>query len=475
MKRISLTLGFIAILFSMVSCQKEQSGIIATISRYQGDEKVYIDNDNQDEDDHYACWHSDDAVWIQYVTTQVNDSETTYVSNAAQYSLQAISNNDSRVKVNMTSIPSNGTVLNAFYPASLLPQNPTISSDNTIDINLPAVQTYTEKNGKQVIDAPMVARTTIQNGGAHVEFQNVCSLLKVKLRPNVICYWIEVESDNAPLNGTGTVDFANGTLTMPSQGTTATRKVRLNVNNGTISSNSTLKRRADGIYYIVLPPYMTSTKLKVTVYDNPQTTMIFSQGSVHTLEAGMIGVVNVYNSDSGRGIFTVDARGTKVSFAPGNLTSSNVFETSQIDQGSTFTSIPTNTSSDWTLLTDEEWRYLLARTDNGHTLQIRATVGGQKHGIILLPDNWSSLGCTVELDYNTQNMNTLTITNWEILETYGAVFLPANDNAHNYYWTSDSHYVEFGNNSEATVVNSRNGQHQPYIRYATIVEDHRTN
>ena len=110
---------------------------------------------------------------------------------------------------------------------------------------------------------------------------------------------------------------------------------------------------------IVLPPYMRDTKLKVSVYDNPQTTMIFSQGSVHTLEAGMIGVVNVYNSDSGRGIFTVDTRGTKVSFAPGNLNSSNVFETSQVAQGSTFTSIPTNTSSDWTLLTDEEWRYLL--------------------------------------------------------------------------------------------------------------------
>lgn len=219
---------------------------------------------------------------------------------------------------------------------------------------------------------------------------------------------------------------------------------------------------------------MTDTKLKVTVYDNPQTTMIFSQGSVHTLGAGKIGVVNVYNSDSGRGIFTVDARGTKVSFAPGNLTSSNVFEASQINQGITFTSIPTNTSSDWTLLTDEEWRYLLARTDNGHTLQIRATVG-QKHGIILLPDNWSSLGCTVVLGYNTHNMNTLTVTEWETLESYGAVFLPANDNAHDYYWTSNSHYVEFGNDSEATVVNSHNGQHQPYIRYATIVEDHRTN
>ena len=194
---------------------------------------------------------------------------------------------------------------------------------------------------------------------------------------------------------------------------------------------------------------MTDTKLKVTVYDNPQTTMIFSQGSVHTLEAGMIGVVNVYNSDSGRGIFTVDDNGTKVSFAPGNLTSSNVFETSQVAQGSTFTSIPTNTSSDWTLLTDDEWRYLLARTDNGHTLQIRATVG-QKHGIILLPDNWSSLGCPVGLGYNTQNMNTLTVTKWDTIETYGAVFLPAAG----YYYSSVKKVGQAGAYSSSTPYNT---------------------
>ena len=208
MKRISLALGFFAILFTLVSCKKEQSGIIATISRYQGGEKVYIDNDNQDTDDHYACWHSDDAVWIHYTTAQVSGSGTTYVDNVGNYSLQSITGDDSHAQINMSSVPVTGTVLNAFYPSSLLPENATVSSDNTITINLPAQQIYTEKNGKQVINAPMVERTTINaNGGANVEFHNVCALLKVRLRPNVFVYTITVTSDNAPLAGPATVSF----------------------------------------------------------------------------------------------------------------------------------------------------------------------------------------------------------------------------------------------------------------------------
>ena len=449
MKRISLALGFFAILFTLVSCQKEQSGIIATISRYQGGEKVYIDNDNQDTDDHYACWHSDDAVWIHYTTAQVSGSETTYVDNVGNYSLQSISGDDSHAQINMSSVPVTGTVLNAFYPSSLLPENATVSSDNTITINLPAQQTYTEKNGKQVINAPMVERTTINaNGGANVEFHNVCALLKVRLRPNVFVYTITVTSDNAPLAGPATVSFGNDqvdpSLTMTNgEGSSVT--VTLNVN----------ACRADGIYYIVLPPYTSSSKLTVTVYDNPETLMTMSQQNSHSLGAGTIGVVNVGAGDIGRGLFSVDANHTTlVSFAPGNLTGTGPysFTQNQTDVGTVYdydaninSTYSNAMGSEWFLLSAEQWAYLLNREDaSGNKLQARCSVNGQ-HGLMLFPDDWSTANGYPDLVTDNPWRN---VTNWETLRNYGAVFLPSqpgnNDNKKHYLTATPNTVVIFG-------------------------------
>ena len=87
-----------------------------------------------------------------------------------------------------------------------------------------------------------------------------------------------------------------------------------------------------------------------------------------------------------------------------------------------------NTSNQWRTLTQSEWSYVFFD---------RATISGIRYakakvnnvnGIILLPDNWSNSIYSLS-DTNTEdasfNSNILTISEWNIIEDAGAVFLPA--------------------------------------------------
>ena len=472
MKRFSIALAFFAVLFSMVSCQKEQSTIIrASISPYRGGEKVYIN------DDYYACWDGSEQVWI----------------NGTDYGLAPIEGNTTYFQIVMTSLPTSGTVLNALYPSSVITDGATIQTSNnvsTISIDLPADQYYEKDNNsdRQKIYAPMVAvpATVNQNGGANLVFHNVCSLLKVLVCPNAYVHNItvtQVAGDNNTtlpyLAGPATVTFGSAPfLTMNPDGSNSSNSITLTVE----------ASRSDGAFYIVVPPYTDATKLKVTVFYDPQTIYAVQQTSPCTLAASMYAVVDANDLDDqnggGRGLFSVSAT-EKVSFARGNLTGSYSFEESQLSIGSQYSSL-TNQSSvmgnEWFMLSDAQWSYLLNRTEldeednHAHTFHARVTVGTQ-HGLLLLPDNWYHLDFPGGEPPHTLNMNGLTIQEWELYEDYGAVFLPAHDNSHNYYWTSDNHYLEFGNegSEDAVVTSSHHGNHQPYIRHAHWVVGPNTN
>ena len=88
----------------------------------------------------------------------------------------------------------------------------------------------------------------------------------------------------------------------------------------------------------------------------------------------------------------------------------------------------------WRTLTGEEWDYLLAKRPNAEKLQTMAQVNGV-NGHILLPDAWAApadvalkVGYTaVESTYeeNYANFQTISASDWKILEDRGAVFLPA--------------------------------------------------
>lgn len=181
------------------------------------------------------------------------------------------------------------------------------------------------------------------------------------------------------------------------------------------------------------------------------------------------------------GRFTINASGEKVVFSQGNLqyvgtwqfaeNQWDCFSTSQYndhrdlfgwgtgdapnkvsnnngDYG-TFTDWGTNAitnggnteNSGWRTLTKDEWVYLFYSRENAATLFGFGSVNGM-NGLIILPDNWTTpegasftasttLGLTNQGSYyhngNNDNYshNTYTAEQWAVMESAGAVFLPA--------------------------------------------------
>lgn len=425
MKRIFTALGLFTILFTLAGCQKDNGLIVATISHYHNGEKVFMDGN-------FAYWNdATDQIWI---------NNGTGVQTCALQSLDA-----NHFEIVMSEQQAEGTVLNALYPASVISQGATLS-EGQISVTLPAEQVYTVDNeGRQVINAPMVAQATVNaNHGADVTFHNVCSLLKVMVHPHVFVHTITIsQADNATnhpsLAGNATITFNESTPSL-AMATSGSQTITLTVN----------ASREDGIFYIVIPPYEDETKLIVTVFDDPQTIIKRGQAENHTLEPGVIAVVDCI--DNLRGIFSVSAT-DKVSFARGNLTTvdgSYTFTTNQYDLGTTYTQADIETYSttmgpEWFILDEDQWSYLLARDSR---LKVRSELNGVK-GLVLLPDDWFNGLYNGTFDVTDgNNMNGLTLSQWLELEAYGAVFLPAissHSQNHNYYWTStDGYAVAFG-------------------------------
>ncbi len=110
-----------------------------------------------------------------------------------------------------------------------------------------------------------------------------------------------------------------------------------------------------------------------------------------------------------------------------------------------------NQKGQWRVLTRDEWTYLYSGRANAANLRTRATVEGVE-GYIFLPDNWVNPdGISLSLNQNLFTINSYTSSEWNILEAYNAVFLPAagsrsgttvnNVGTNGYYWSST--YYEF--------------------------------
>lgn len=106
-------------------------------------------------------------------------------------------------------------------------------------------------------------------------------------------------------------------------------------------------------------------------------------------------------------------------------------------------------NSGWRTLTKDEWVYVFnTRSTPSDLLYAMANVNSV-NGVILLPDDWSA-DCFALSNTNTSNAsfssNTLTLSQWNALEQYGAVFLPAagdrygtsvyNVGSSGYYWSA---------------------------------------
>lgn len=103
-----------------------------------------------------------------------------------------------------------------------------------------------------------------------------------------------------------------------------------------------------------------------------------------------------------------------------------------------------NTANQWRVLTKDEWVYLFYTRANASTLFGLGSVNGV-NGTILLPDNWvlpdgASFSASTTQDladkggyFNSANgtnfsHNTYTTEQWSVMESAGAVFLPASGN-----------------------------------------------
>ena len=124
-------------------------------------------------------------------------------------------------------------------------------------------------------------------------------------------------------------------------------------------------------------------------------------------------------------------------------------QTGQADWGYNAISNGGNQTNQWRTLTTDEWQYVFnTRTTSSGLRYAKAKVNNVK-GVILLPDNWSS--STYSLNNTNQgsasySSNTISISQWSIIENAGAVFLPAAGyrrgttasfvNSHGDYWSA---------------------------------------
>ena len=128
-----------------------------------------------------------------------------------------------------------------------------------------------------------------------------------------------------------------------------------------------------------------------------------------------------------------------------------------------------NSNGLWRTLTAEEWSYLINERKEADKLYSRGNIEGI-NGIILLPDNWTTpslLQFTHQSD--DWNTNSYSAEDWNIMQSKGAVFLPANgyrrgkilygDGGYGNYWSAsflddyNSYNVHF--NTEEIVTNNR--------------------
>lgn len=97
----------------------------------------------------------------------------------------------------------------------------------------------------------------------------------------------------------------------------------------------------------------------------------------------------------------------------------------------------------WRALSKEEWEYLINKRENAINLKLLVYINNNK-GLLLLPDNWhfpEGMGMPQELE-------SITLENWGLLEKEGAVFLPSAGYVRlgSFYWD----YKNISNIGEST-------------------------
>jgi hypothetical protein len=94
-----------------------------------------------------------------------------------------------------------------------------------------------------------------------------------------------------------------------------------------------------------------------------------------------------------------------------------------------------NQSEMWRTLTKDEWYYLINNRPNADKLYSQGSVDGVT-GFIILPDNWT-VPSTISFTHQAGNWikNSYSLDKWNVMQSYGAVFLPGAGMRSNTNWT----------------------------------------
>ena len=119
-----------------------------------------------------------------------------------------------------------------------------------------------------------------------------------------------------------------------------------------------------------------------------------------------------------------------------------------------------NQAGQWRTLTYSEWKYLISERTQASRLMGQGRVNGV-NGLILLPDGWETPSSVIFTDApNNYSTNVYSQDEWLVMQSYGAVFLPAAGNRYGTkqlnnvgslanYWSSSAN----GGNNRAGYLN----------------------
>ncbi|MBR1834350.1 MAG: hypothetical protein IJ785_02420 [Bacteroidales bacterium] len=419
----------------------------------------------------------------------------------------------------------------AFYPASL--------TTDGMNITLPATQTYAENS---IHEFPMYAESATNQ----LSFRNLCGVLKLHLTKANTSISSIIVTANAPINGNFTISNLNDeSVLFYAEG-----------GSNTVVLNCATAQAIGGgkDFYITLPATFDSlksielntddgryciktvkTNVCINVQRNTVTEIEFGENDMNFVEPLPEGALP--------GLFTINANGGQVRFSQGNLhyqpsTQTWQFADSQndciglgadivdasytglidhfgwgtganptlctyndndyssfVDWGTNAITNGGNQSNLWRTLSSSEWDYIFYSRTNASTKYGSGCVNGV-YGVIILPDNWIMPdACTFNSGLNGRDNNNYLLSEWIVMESNGAVFLPAGGarwpssssvelvGTAGSYWSStpnpsDEHCARgFGfelSNSNITV-SSQDGSHRCCLFMIRLVLDNSNN
>lgn len=242
----------------LTSCKKDNDTVSfrATISTYQNNGKVYIDNNR------FANWIDEDEVLI----------------NGAPYTVEVgVSGDDRIASINGVRAVEEGGYY-AIYPSECALTTPTSGFPQIL---LPQVQLYRNDNpanpaqGNQIVEAPMAAYCSADREQAGLDFTNLCALLKVELDEPMEVGYITVSSSNKPLWGRASISI-NSTTNLPTISSPEIASLYATDNTVTLdcttpglhhsASGASEGVTSAGPFYIVLPPATNVADLTINIY-----------------------------------------------------------------------------------------------------------------------------------------------------------------------------------------------------------------